>query len=137
MVHPEKEQVAGFEGSHLQDVEVPFIVLPESMLSPCEAEVCQHAVAEDIGGIALACGAPAAGYELFWSLPPTATPYRQQTVQGSGLSITIPYLIMVVTTINYLRETVITTVITCQYTVQTVVTDRKLRCQPLLDNDHI
>ena len=77
MVYTEKELVASCEGSHLQDVEVPFIVLPESMLSPCEAEVCQHAVAEDISGIALACTAPAACYELFGSLPPTATPYRQ------------------------------------------------------------
>ena len=50
---------------------------------------------------------------------------------------TVPYLIMVVKISNYCRETVITTVITSQYTVQTVVTNHKLRCRPLLDNDHI
>ena len=49
---------------------------------------------------------------------------------------TVPYL-MVVKLINYWSETVITTVITSQYTVQTVVTNRKLRCRPLLGNDHI
>ena len=44
---------------------------------------------------------------------------------------------MVVKIINYWRETVIITVITSEYTVPTVVTNRKLRCRPLLDNDHI
>lgn len=87
MVYSEKELVAKFEGSNLQDVEVPCIVLPKSVLAPSEAEVGQHAVAEDVSGIALARGAPAACYELFRSLPPTATPCRQQTVQGSGFRL--------------------------------------------------
>ena len=46
------------------------------------------------------------------------------------MQLTVPYLIMVVKIINYWREIVITTVITSQYTVQTIFTYRKLQCRP-------
>ena len=43
---------------------------------------------------------------------------------------------MVIQITDCFCKTVVTTVITCQYTVQTVVTNRNLRCRPYLDNDH-
>lgn len=64
--------------SDLQDVEVPLVVLPKGVLAPSEAEEGQHAVAEDIGSIALACIASTSRDELLWSLPPAAAPYKRQ-----------------------------------------------------------
>lgn len=40
---------------------------------------------------------------------------------------TVPYLIMIVQIISYLRKIMVTTVTTCQYTVQIIVTNRKLQ----------
>ena len=61
---------------------------------------------------------------------------RQQTRQTYMEAVTVPNLNMF-DYLNTWRKTVVTTFTTCLYTVQNVVTNRKLRCRTYINSEHV
>ena len=70
---------------------------------------------------------------LFVCLYKCYTPNRSKQ-QGEYIEVTLNLVFEVN---DYFHKTIITTVITCQYTVQNVVTNRKLQCRTYLENQFI